>query len=327
MIYNHDYHMSNNGDIYMKKTITVIVPCYNEEEVIEHFYEVLKSYLIGDYAYNLLFVNDGSKDNTILKIQHLMQQDSRIKFIDFSRNFGKESAMYAGLIGAKKLNSDAAIFMDADLQDPPSLIPEMLTLYEAGNLHIYAKHASRKNEPRLKTFFAMMFYRTYTWITKEHELEKGARDFSLLDRKVIDAFLEIKDHKRFTKGIFTWVGFEKKCIEFDYLPRHAGKTKWSFKKLFKYAIDGINQFSQMYKMFAQLIILLTITAIGIDVSFAILDKSFNPRWAMFELVILFNFFILHIVLNVIYDVKQQVLNRPQYVIKNSNLGNSDEISA
>ncbi len=308
------------------KKISIIIPCYNEESALPFFYEEIKKHLSKNYDFNLLFVNDGSKDKTIEVIKDFQKNDNSVKYIDLSRNFGKESAMYAGLLGAKALNSDACIFIDADLQDPPNLICEMLKYYEEGYLHIYAKHASRKAEPKIKTFFAMQFYKIYTWITKEQNLEKGARDFSLLDRKVIDAFLKINDQKRFTKGIFTWVGFEKKCIEFDYVPRVAGKTKWSFRKLFKYAIDGINQFSHMYKLVAKLGVVASILYFIYDLTTSILGSYFSLRNVFFNTLVILLFIVLHAIMNVQYDVRDQVLKRPIYLVKNSNIEGFNEIN-
>ena len=301
------------------KKICIIVPCYNEENALPYFYSEIKKHLNNHYAFTILFVNDGSVDKTLNVIKALQKEDSIINYIDFSKNFGKESAMYAGLMGAKTLESDAAIFMDADLQDPPHLIHDMLKYYEEGYLHIYAKHASRKNEPFIKTFFAMQFYKLYTIITKEKNLEKGVRDFSLLDKKVIEAFISVKDTKRFTKGIFTWVGFEKKCIEFDYIPRVAGKTKWSFNKLFKYGIDGINQFSQMYKIVTKFAVLFSIFVLLYDMFTSLYQSTLNIKDILFNVLNVLIFLALHAIITVVYDVKDQVMHRPKFIVKNSSI--------
>lgn len=301
------------------KKITIIVPCYNEEEVLKLFYEEVKKYLIKEYDFYILFVNDGSKDKTYKVIKELQENDDRIKYISFSKNFGKEAAMLAGLNGAKALNSDAALFIDADLQDPPYLILEMLKEYEAGYKHIYAKHRKRVGEPVLKTFFALMFYKVYARLTKDKNMSKGARDFCLMDRAVIDAFLAIKDKNRFTKGIFSWVGFEKKCIEFDYVPRAAGKTKWSFKKLFSYALMGIKQFSYVHLIAPKLLIFLsTLILIG-DTIYSILKDSFNYQVLLFETLFVFVFISIYILVKLIYEVRDQGLNRPIYIVEDSNI--------
>lgn len=303
------------------KKITIIIPSYNEEEVLNLFYEEVKNYLIDDYQFYLLFVNDGSKDRTYHIIKELEKKDERVKYISFSRNFGKEAAMYAGLIGAKELDSDAAIFIDADLQDPPALIVEMLKHYETGYKHIYAKHKTRVGESKLKTFFALKFYKVYAKLTNDRNMAQGARDFCLMDRKVIDAFLSIKDYRRFTKGIFSWVGFEKKCIEFDYVPRVAGTTKWSFIKLFKYAINGIRQFSQVYLLIPKLMISLSSLFLIFDQVYTIINKNFSYRLLVFEIFIVMVFVGFYFIIDLIYEVRDQNLNRPIYIIEDTNIQN------
>lgn len=300
------------------KRITIIVPCYNEEEVLEYFYQEIQKYFVSGYDFKLLFVNDGSKDNTINIIKSLREKDDRVKYISFSRNFGKEAAMLAGLRGAKDLNSDACILIDADLQDPPSLILEMLKYYEEGYKHIYAKHKTRKGESKLKTFFALMFYKVYSLITKDKNLNKGARDFCLMDKAVIDAFLSIKDINRFTKGISSWVGFEKKCIEFDYVERKAGTTKWSFKKLFNYAMLGIRQFSHLYKIITKLFVIISFVVLSVDLYVSIKNKTFNRQMLIIEVLLFFMFICLDVVMKLLYDIRDQGLNRPIYVIEDSN---------
>lgn len=301
------------------KRITIIIPCYNEEEVLEFFYQEIQKYFVGGYDFKLLFVNDGSKDDTIKIIKSLKEKDDRVKYISFSRNFGKEAAMLAGLQGAKDLNSDACILIDADLQDPPSLILEMIKYYEEGYKHIYAKHKTRKGEPKLKTFFALSFYKVYSFITKDKNLNKGARDFCLMDKAVIDAFLSIKDKDRFTKGISSWVGFEKKCIEFDYVERKAGKTKWSFKKLFNYAMLGIRQFSHLYRYITKFFVFASFLTLALDLFFSIKNKTFNYQMLIIEGFLFFVFICLDVVMKLLYDIRDQGLNRPLYVIEDSNI--------
>jgi len=301
------------------KRITIIVPCYNEEEVLDTFYNEITKYFLPNYDFKLLFVNDGSKDNTLKIIKKLKEKDDRIKYISFSRNFGKEAAMLAGLKGAKDLNSDACILIDADLQDPPSLILDMIKEYENGYKHIYAKHRTRAGEPKLKTFFALMFYKVYAFLTKDKNLSKGARDFCLMDKAVIDAFLEIKDKDRFTKGISSWVGFEKKCLEFDYIPRKAGKTKWSFKKLYAYAWMGIRQFSHVYKYVTKLSIIFSILLLGFDLIYSIKMNNFNYQILILETLFIFVFIGIDVILRLLYDIRDQGLNRPIYIIEDSNI--------
>jgi glycosyltransferase involved in cell wall biosynthesis len=301
------------------KKITIIVPCYNEYEVLRLFYNELSKYLIEGYEFVILFVNDGSRDKTINLIKELEENDARVKYISFSRNFGKEAAMYAGLVAAKQLSSDAAIFIDADLQDPPSMILEFLKCYEEGAVHIYAKHKTRVGESKLKTFFALQFYKVYAFITRDQNLANGARDFCLLDKKVISAFLDIKDHHRFTKGIFSWVGFDKKCIEFDYIPRAAGTTKWNFVKLFRYAIDGIKQFSRFYSFLIFGLFWLASLIFVITQTIVIVNSMFSFRGFLNELIVVLLFLSIYFLSQVIYDVRDQTLSRPMYIVEDSNL--------
>ena len=300
------------------KKVSIIIPCYNEEEVLHILYTEVLKYLDSNYSFNLIFIDDGSKDRTLEIIMDLSRKDERIKYVSFSRNFGKEAAMYAGLVASQKLNCDAAILIDADLQDPPSLIPEMLQAYEQGYKHIYAKHRTRKGEPILKTFFAKMFYKVYAFLTGDKNLSQGSRDFCLMDKTVVNAFLAIKDHKRFTKGIFSWVGFKKKCIEFDYIPRAAGKTKWSFSKLFKYALMGIRQFSHVYIVIPSFAIIL---ALGITIADIILAITNGFIWSdlkidIFVLLILFSIRYLMLLL---YDIRDHNLQRPIYIPDETNI--------
>ncbi|MFW5848097.1 MAG: glycosyltransferase family 2 protein [bacterium] len=305
------------GGVFLK--ITIVVPCYNEEKVLDLFYDELCKWIDDAHEYNILFIDDGSKDNTQSCILRLSKKDTRVKFVTLSRNFGKEAALLAGLENAKRINSDVVIIIDADLQDPPSLIPSMIALHQQGYKHIYAKHKSRKGEPKLKTFFAMRFYSVYSFFTRDINMEKGARDFSLMDIKVVDAFLTIKDSVRFTKGICSWVGFEKKCIEFDYVPRIAGKSKWSFVKLFRYGVSGIHQFSTMYKLMFRTIIVIATIFIMVDITFSLMNGQQDYRLFMFEIFFLVIFILLGALLEVIYSIRNQTLNRPHYIIDESNL--------
>jgi glycosyltransferase involved in cell wall biosynthesis len=306
------------------KKITLIVPCYNEEAVLSILYTEIQKYFNPKYRFQIVFVDDGSKDRTLEIIQDLSKKDQRIKYVAFSRNFGKEAAMLAGLEAAKKLNSDAAIMIDADLQDPPSLIPEMLEYYEQGYKHIYTKHKTRRGEPLLKKFFAMLFYKVYAVLTGNSNLARGARDFCLLDRTVIDAFLAVKDYRRFTKGIFTWVGFEKKCIEFDYQPRAAGKTKWSFRKLLRYAFMGIRQFSNLYLLIPGTFVFVLLALLVAEIVRGFL-VGFNWMAVRIEVIAVMLMIALYFLMKLLYDIREQSLNRPIYLTKESNiLGGNDE---
>ncbi len=221
--------------------LSIIVPCYNEEEAVPYFYPELKKYLKEiDTTYEILFVDDGSKDKTVEKCLELKKNDDCIKVISFSRNFGKEAAILAGLRESK---GDYVVLMDADLQDPPFLLPELYrTVTEEDYDSAATYRVTRKGEPKIRSFFARMFYKIINKMI-EVEIVDGARDYRIMSRKMVDAVLSMSEYYRFSKGIFPWVGFKTKYVEFENVERVAGETKWSFWKLFKYAIDGIVGFT------------------------------------------------------------------------------------
>lgn len=223
-------------------SISIVVPCFNEQEALPFFYKEFKS-LTTKMSYEdfeLIFVDDGSRDKTLDTIKDIAKNDTRIKYISFSRNFGKEAAILAGLEHSK---GDYVALMDADLQDPPAILPEM---YEALTVEGFdsaaTRRVTRKGEPPIRSFFARMFYKIMNKISKA-ELVDGARDYRLMNRRFVDALLSMKEYNRFTKGLFGWVGFKTKWIEFENVERVAGETKWSFWKLLAYAIEGIVAFS------------------------------------------------------------------------------------
>lgn len=222
--------------------ISVVVSCYNEQEALPLFYEEITKVAneIKNAELEFIFVNDGSKDKTLEVIKSFRKNDERVKYISFSRNFGKEAAMYSGL---KRASGDYVAIMDADLQDPPKLLIEM---YETLNKKEYdcvaTRRVSRKGEPPIRSFFARLFYKLINKISKA-EIVDGARDFRLMTRQMVDAIISMEEYNRFSKGIFGWVGFNTKWIEYENVERAAGETKWSFWKLFKYSIEGIIAFS------------------------------------------------------------------------------------
>lgn len=223
------------------KKITIIIPAYNEEEALPMLYERLSQVVnnIPQYDFELLFVNDGSKDKTISIIKSLRQQDQRVSYIDFSRNFGKEIAMIAGLDYAK---GDCVIFIDADLQDPPELIPELIKYWEQGYDDVYARRKSRKGETFLKKFTSKMYYKVLQSLTRV-EIQKDTGDFRLLDRRCVNALIQLRETQRCSKSMFSWIGYNKKEVLYDRDPRIAGQTKWNYKKLVDLAIDGITAFT------------------------------------------------------------------------------------
>ena len=224
------------------KILSVIVPCFNEEQALPFFYEEIKkiSVKMKDVSFEYLFIDDGSNDNTLSVIKKYSEMDERIKYISFSRNFGKEAAIYAGL---KRCKGDFVVIMDADLQDPPSLLPEM---YEAvvheGYDSVATCRVNRKGEPLIRSFFAKLFYKIMNHIS-DSKIVDGARDYRMMTRQMVDAILSMCEYNRFSKGIFGWIGFRTKWIAYENVERVAGNTKWSFWELFKYSIEGMTAFS------------------------------------------------------------------------------------
>jgi len=225
------------------KLLSAIVPCYNEQETVEDFYnEFIKNepfFKEREMDFEILYVNDGSKDDTVKEIKKLHEKDGRVRLISFSRNFGKEAAMYAGL---QKSKGDFVVIMDVDLQDPPSLLPEMFRWMDEGYDCVATRRVSRKGEPPIRSFFARTFYKLMKHISRT-EIMDGARDYRLMTRQVVDAIVSMEEYNRFTKGIFGWVGFETKWIEYENVERVKGETKWNFWKLFLYSLEGITAFS------------------------------------------------------------------------------------
>ena len=223
--------------------LSVIVPCYNEEESVALFYEELTKndpFLAGKgIELELLYIDDGSRDGTVAEVKKLCGKDKRVHLVSFSRNFGKEAAMYAGL---EKAKGDYVVMMDVDLQDPPSLLPEMFAGLEEGYDSVATRRVSRKGEPPIRSFFARRFYRLMKKISKT-EMMDGARDYRLMTRQMVDAILSMQEYNRFTKGIFGWVGFKTKWLEYENVERAKGETKWNFWKLLMYSFDGIVAFS------------------------------------------------------------------------------------
>ena len=235
------------------KLLSVIVPCYNEQETIEDFYaELMKTapfFEEKEIETEVIFINDGSKDQTGHEIKKLYKKDARVRMVSFSRNFGKEAAIYAGL---EKCKGDYIVIMDADLQDPPSLLPEMFAGIEEGYESVATRRVSRKGEPVIRSLFAKMFYKIMRKISKA-DIVDGARDYRLMTRKFVDAVLKITEYNRFTKGIFGWVGYETKWLAYENVERKKGKTKWSFWKLLVYSIEGIVGFSTAPLAFASVV--------------------------------------------------------------------------
>lgn len=223
-------------------SVDIIVPCYNEEDGLFVFYDETTKITnnINNYSFRFIFIDDGSKDNTLEKLLELSKLHQDVKYVSFSRNFGKEAGMYAGL---QNSSADYVIIMDADLQHPPTLIPDMIKGIEEGFDCVAAKRTNRKGEARIRSFFSRQFYKLMNKMTNNIKLVQGAVDYRIMSRKMVDAVLSLSESQRFSKGIFEWVGFKKKWIPYENVERTIGTTKWSFRSLFKYAVDGITAFS------------------------------------------------------------------------------------
>lgn len=225
-----------------RKLLSIVVPCYNEQDMIEQFYQVVKQELekLPELEVEFVFVDDGSKDDTLLKMEGLHRRDKRVRFISFSRNFGKEAALLAGL---EHVQGDYVAVMDVDLQDPPTMLPEMYVALESGKYDVAAaRRVSRKGEPPIRSFFARKFYKLINRMSKV-EMVDGARDFRMMTRQVVEAVISMREYNRYSKGLFSFVGFRTKWLKYENVRRAAGETHWSFWGLLVYAIEGICAFS------------------------------------------------------------------------------------
>ena len=306
--------------------ITAVVPCYNEQEALGLFYEELNRVTaeMRDCEFEILFVNDGSKDRTLELMKELAEKDGRVKYISFSRNFGKEAAIYAGLEHA---SGDLVAIMDADLQDPPRLLPEMYrAVTEEGYDSVATRRVTRKGEPPIRSFFARMFYRLMNKMCKT-EVVDGARDFRLMTRPFVDSLLSMKEYNRFSKGLFGWVGFRTKWIEFENVERVSGETKWSFWKLLLYAIDGMVAFSTMPLSVAALIGILMCVIAAISIIFIIVRQlCFGGSafgWPSMVCIMIFiggvQLLCMGIMGQYLAKTYLEVKNRPIYICKETNI--------
>ena len=226
------------------KKISLIIPCFNEEEALPLFYREVDRVagMLGEFEFELLFIDDGSKDQTLTVLQDLALKDKRVSYFSFSRNFGKEAAMYAGFVNA---TGDYVAVMDADLQDPPALLPQMVEILESGEYDSVAtRRVTREGEPKIRSAFARLFYKIINKIS-DADIVDGARDFRLMKREMADAIIAMSEYNRFSKGIYGWIGFRTKWLPFENAERVAGETKWNFWSLLKYSMDGIINFSQV----------------------------------------------------------------------------------
>ena len=302
---------------------SVIVPCYNEEENVAPFYEELLKHISflaeKDIELELLFIDDGSRDRTVQEVGKLREKDERVHLVSFSRNFGKEAAMYAGLENA---SGDYVVLMDADLQDPPALLPEMFSYIEQGYDSVATRRVSRKGEPPIRSFFARTFYRLMKRISKT-EIMDGARDYRLMTRQMVDAILSMNEYNRFTKGIYGWVGFKTKWLEYENVERMRGETKWNFWKLFVYSLEGITAFSTVPLMLASVVGVLFCILAFLLIIFIIVRKLIfgDPvsGWPSLVCIILMTsgvqFFCTGILGQYLAKTYMEVKRRPIYIVK------------
>ena len=311
----------------MKKLISVIVPCYNEQEVLHMFYDEMSRVagLMTDYNFEFIFVNDGSRDNTLNICKEFAAKDERVKYISFSRNFGKEAGIYAGF---EKSKGDLVCMMDADLQDPPALLPEMVkAIEEEGFDSVATRRVTRKGEPPIRSFFARMFYKLMNKISKT-EIVDGARDYRLMTRQFVNSLLDLGEYNRFSKGLFGWVGYKTKWLEYENVERAAGETKWSFWKLLLYSIEGIMAFSTVpLAISAVMGILFCAIAFAMIVFIIAKTVMFGDPvagWPSTACIILFvggvQLFCVGILGQYLAKTYLEVKGRPIYICKETNIG-------
>ena len=303
--------------------ISIVVPCYNEQETINLFHkeiDAVSKSMESDFEF--IFVNDGSKDDTLKILKELSCDDKRVKYISFSRNFGKEAAMLAGFKAAK---GDYVAVMDSDLQDPPKLLPEMLEYLKEGYDCVATRRVTRKGEPPIRSFFARLFYKLINKISKV-EIVDGARDFRLMTAQMKDAILSLCEYNRFSKGIFSWVGFNTKWLEYENIERAAGETKWNFWKLFLYSIDGIVAFSTMplviSSLFGILFCLISAIMIAIIIIKTLIFGDPVSGWPSLACIIFFiggiQLLCIGIIGQYLSKTYLETKKRPHYIVKETN---------
>lgn len=314
------------------KKVNLIVPCYNEAEALPLFKDELNKVIqtLDQYTFEILLINDGSTDTTLSVMKEICNTDSHYKYISFSRNFGKEAAMYAGFCNS---DGDYAAIMDADMQDPPALLPDMLHCLETEDYDSVAtRRVSRIGEPKIRSFFARNFYKLINKIS-DADVVDGARDFRLMKREMVDSIVAMCEYNRFSKGIFGWIGFKTKWLEYENVNRIAGETKWSFWGLFKYAVDGIINFSETPMSLASgLGIFLTIFSFLMVIFIIIRKEIFGDPvagWPSLACIIIFiaglQFLCMGIMGKYIAKTYLEVKNRPHYIVSETNKDHVDPI--
>ena len=314
------------------KKVNLIVPCYNEAEALPLFKDELNKVIqtLDQYTFEILLINDGSTDTTLSVMKEICDTDSHYKYISFSRNFGKEAAMYAGFCNS---DGDYAAIMDADMQDPPALLPDMLHCLETEDYDSVAtRRVSRIGEPKIRSFFARNFYKLINKIS-DADVVDGARDFRLMKREMVDSIVAMCEYNRFSKGIFGWIGFKTKWLEYENVNRIAGETKWTFWGLFKYAVDGIINFSETPMSLASgLGIFLTIFSFLMVIFIIIRKEIFGDPvagWPSLACIIIFiaglQFLCMGIMGKYIAKTYLEVKNRPHYIVSETNKDHVDPI--
>lgn len=313
------------------KKIDIIVPCYNEHEVLTTFYAETKKVVseIPDCDFRFLFVNDGSKDDTLVILKGLAADHPDVKYISFARNFGKEAGMYAGL---ENSTGDYVIIMDADLQHPPTLIPKMVESVNAGHDCCAAYRTTRKGEKKVTSFFSQSFYKLNNKLT-DVKLPYGAVDFRIMSRKMVETIVNMPERQRFSKGIFSWIGFDVEWIPYENVERTMGETKWSFKSLARYAMDGIFSFS-VRPLKTVSIMGFVISGIAILYALYVLIKTLivgidSPGYASTVIIMLLLGGIIEISIGIVGEyiarIYTEIKHRPIYIAKETNLSKSDEV--
>ncbi|WP_407382079.1 glycosyltransferase family 2 protein [Methanobrevibacter sp.] len=303
--------------------LTIVVPCFNEESSVEVFFEEIRKTL-KNISFEIIFINDGSTDSTLGNIKKIAESNANVKYISFSRNFGKESALYAGLKNAK---GDLVCVMDVDLQDPPKLIPQMINTIENEDCDIVAtRRVSRAGEPKIRSSFARLFYKLFNRISKI-DLVDGARDYRLMTRQAVDSLLELREYNRFSKGLFQWIGYETKWLEYENIERAAGETSWSFWGLVSYSIEGIIAFTTVPLSISTFFgIIFSFIAFILIIFIVIKNLIFADPvagWASTMCFILLlggiQLFSIGILGKYLEKTYTEVKNRPIYIIKESNI--------
>lgn len=306
------------------ETLAIIIPCYNEQEALPLFYKEASKVLEKlNYDYKLLLINDGSKDNTLSIMKSIAEKDEHVKYLSFSRNFGKEAAMYAGFCNTKE---DYVCVMDADMQDPPSLLPKMMEIiHKEGYDSVATRRENREGEPPVRSWFARKFYRIINKIS-DADIVDGARDFRLMKREMVEAIVSMTEYNRFSKGIFGWIGFKTYWLSYENVERVAGETKWDFWKLTKYAIDGIINFSQtplsVVSYFGVLMTMISFVMLLVVVGRRMIYGDPVAGWASTICVIIFigglQLFCLGVIGQYISKMYLETKQRPHFIVSETN---------